>query len=206
MNRKSIRENLNRLEILNKRIESEIIEANRLTSEGVQSYNQAWEDEENEDTESASQRFNDAHNSISQASLLLPLNQSLKNFTSTINFKIEGNSLFNEGVDLLNRANALREKANEAIELGDIQKAEKYLRKAKEKCLEARGKFDEGYRLSQDERFHTCTSIVDETLGPLESAFKSISNQLDANLNFAVDPTTGKASSSRINNNTFYHS
>lgn len=120
--------------------------------QGAKLWNEAWLAEENDRPETASAKFLAAKTKFSQAG-----NGRL---VGIVGLKIEGNELFNQGLEFHEQANRLKQQ-------------QRY-----DDCLriyqESMAKFQQGYNSSHDERFNDCIELVEESITRIREATNSI--------------------------------
>jgi tetratricopeptide (TPR) repeat protein len=150
------------------KIEKKIVEAKQLQARnkaeelfvtGEQLWNNARTAEENGDSDDATKNFQKACSIFKEALELEPSNLKYKKFVSKSKLKIEGNKIFNEGVEMLKKANKLHQKH--------------MYQEARNKLVEARSKFQQGYDFGNDQRFKDCIDLVQESIDEVNQKIKA---------------------------------
>ncbi|MDR0329936.1 MAG: hypothetical protein LBH99_04700 [Rickettsia sp.] len=155
-------------------------------SQGNLLSNEAWEAEsdENEDRSlEAEQKFAKSLQLYQEAVKLSPTNIAYKHALDITSLKIEGNSLFSEGVELAKIAYELQEEANELATdqavyneiLGKYQQALEFYQVAQVS-------FHEGWCLNKDARFKSCIEIVQDSIGLIQGNIEEIQAEVDDEL------------------------
>lgn len=120
--------------------------------QGVKLWNEAWLAEENDQPETASAKFQAAKAKFAQA--------GNSRWVGIVDLKIEGNKLFNQGVELHEQANRLKQQ----------QRYEDCLR-VYQQCI---AKFRQGLNSSNDQRFSDCIELVEESITKIREATDNI--------------------------------
>ncbi|WP_341757414.1 hypothetical protein [Candidatus Tisiphia endosymbiont of Ditula angustiorana] len=145
--------------------------------------NEAWEAENDENDDrsvEAEQKFAKSLQLYKVAVELSPTNIAYKHALDITSLKIEGNSLFSEGVELANIAYDLQKEANELTV--DQEVYHEILRKyqqALEFYKAAQASFHEGWCLSKDVRFKLCIEIVQDSIGLIQGHIEEIQTEVD---------------------------
>lgn len=137
--------------------------AKQLKTKAVKLWNDAWLAEENEDEIEAKSLFQKASDMFKRAFDLDLTNKEYKKLIDISKLKVEGNVSFNDGVKLEGEANELKQQ----------QKYED----AQIKYQESLDKFQQGYRLSNDEKFKTCIEIVTENIAELSNVIETLNSR-----------------------------
>ncbi|UCM86434.1 MAG: palindromic element RPE2 domain-containing protein (plasmid) [Rickettsia endosymbiont of Culicoides impunctatus] len=148
--------------------------------------NEAWEAESDENDDrsvEAEQKFAKSLQLYKEAVKLSPTNITYRHALDTTIFKIEGNSLFSEGVELANISYELQEGANElAIDQDTYQKVLRHYQQSLEFYQAAQTSFHQGWYLSKDVRFKSCIEIVENSIGLTKGVIEEIRSQVDGEL------------------------
>ncbi|BFD46150.1 MAG: hypothetical protein DMENIID0002_07960 [Rickettsia endosymbiont of Sergentomyia squamirostris] len=144
---------------------------------------EAWEAESdgyNDRSAEAEQKFAKSLQLYKVAVELSPTNIAYKHALDITSLKIEGNSLFSEGVELANIAYEIQEEANElAIDQEVYQEVLSHYQQALKFYKAAQISFHEGWDLSKDARFKSCIEIVQNSIGLIQERIEEI--QAEAN-------------------------
>ncbi|MDD9337856.1 MAG: hypothetical protein PV337_05505 [Rickettsiaceae bacterium] len=145
--------------------------------------NEAWEAESdgyNDRSVEAEQKFAKSLQLYKVAVKLSPTNIAYKHALDITSLKIEGNSLFSEGVELANIAYELQEEANElAVDQEVYHEVLSHYQQALEFYKAAQVSFHEGWDLSKDARFKSCIEIVQDSIGLIQGRIEEIQAEVD---------------------------
>lgn len=157
-NTKQINEALSVNNSSNIRIEADYILANSYFDQSKKLWNEAWIAEKHENIDEANAKFKVSHEFAGKA-LQIVSNKRNKMWKIICSLKIEGNELFNEAIQLQVLANELKEKQNYCEALNEYRKAQ--------------DKYQQGFNVSQDERFEECAAFVKECIAIVENLLKN---------------------------------
>lgn len=130
-------------------------QAKTLIAQSKKLWNAGWAAEKQENTSEAKVKFQSARKLSRKACELALGNKDYENWHKIFSFKIEGNEIFNEGIELQELAD-------------ELQQQQKY-REALMKYLEAKEIYQRGFDMSQDPRFQECINIVKESIETIEN-------------------------------------
>lgn len=136
-------------------------QAKALSRVGITLWNEAWAAEVNGNDNDAKEKFRNADEMSNEALRLDSLNCEYIKFSQISTLKIQGNELFNQGVDLHEQAN-------------ELMKMQKY-EEARNKYQESNKRFKQGYEASDhDSKFKTSIELVQECIDEISEMIKVI--------------------------------
>lgn len=149
--------------------------ANSVSEEG-------WLAESSEDEDAAivaTEKFSQAAKLYREALELDPSNIFYEQAFNVISLKIEGNGLFNEGVELANIAYQLQLEAESLITEEQQKEVIAMYQKVLELYQAAENIFYQGLILSQDERFASCVELVTSSIALIAEHITTLQGEYD---------------------------
>jgi tetratricopeptide (TPR) repeat protein len=182
-----------KISIDDKEVRTNIDDGNRLYLRATKLFEEGWLAEASEDEDAsliAKSRFADAIQLYAEAMNLDPFNIVYRQAFNITSLKIDGNSFFNEGVELADLAYQLEEELL-SEEKGNIEDYDVIINKYRDVIRiyqVAHDKFAEGLILSQDIRFESCMELVNQSIKNIQEAIDQLeSEKLD--IEILVDVT-----------------
>jgi tetratricopeptide (TPR) repeat protein len=157
-------------------------DGNRLYLRATELAEKGWIVEGSEDENDAliaASSFTEAMQLYAEAINLDPTNIMYRQGFNIISLKIDGNSLFNEGVELTDLAYQLEEELLSG-DTGDIQNYDIIINKYQDVIRvyqAAHGKFTEGLMLSRDMCFESCMELVEHSINSIQEAVEQLESE-----------------------------
>jgi tetratricopeptide (TPR) repeat protein len=142
-------------------IKSKLLKGEKIGSEANNLWDAAWNDEKNGNRPEANEKFQKSFKGFEKASELVPSNFEYEQLMEVSSLKIEGNKLYDEGINLLGEANQLRKK-------------HKY-QEARNKFEKALEKFQQGFNASDnDRRFKRSIELTETHIQEINNEIKGL--------------------------------
>ncbi|WP_341792345.1 hypothetical protein [Rickettsia endosymbiont of Gonocerus acuteangulatus] len=137
-------------------------------------WNKAWEaenDTEDDRSKEAGEVFQEVLREAKDGLKIVPNDPKFKQYETLASFKIEGNELFNEGLESQQNGFELLQEAHKLKQQQKYELANSKFHEAKDKFSNAKDKFEIGS--NEDQRFVSCVELVQEQLNEVMESIKN---------------------------------
>jgi tetratricopeptide (TPR) repeat protein len=138
-------------------------------------WNKGW-DAENDRYEEAEEIFQKVLNEAKDSLKIFPDNLKLKQYETLVLLKIEGNELFNKGIESQQKGVSLLQKAQKLKQQQSYKLANIKFQEAKDKFSDAQKKFEKGSE--NDQRFVSCIELVEDQIKEVTQSIKITEREL----------------------------
>ncbi|XP_053693702.1 titin homolog [Sabethes cyaneus] len=153
-------------------------------------WNEAWQAEDDDRSEVAISKFQEANKLFHQALQLAPADREILGLSNACSLKIEGNEQFNEGIKFQQDGVRLLQEAKQLERQQRYKRAKLKLKEAELKLLYAMESFESG--IVHDRRFVSCLELANQQVKDIVGSIKMIHQQI-INQNFqALDLRNGQ--------------